>query len=98
MHLHSDKPTATYQCQPRKPHNMRRPDRPHRPRSSKLRISEAPALLRRGVAAMILVMMALAAAMSQDPVYQTVQVLPPYSNKLSHYFATPGRIVSIITT
>ncbi len=98
MHLHSDKPTATYQCQPRKPHNMRRPDRPHRPRSSKLRIPEAPALLRRGVAAMILVMMALAGATAQDPVYQTVQVLPPYSNKLSHYFATPGRIMSIITT
>ena len=110
----NEKPAATYQYQPRKPHNSRRPDnplgekpaatyqyqpdRPYRPRSTKLRISEAPALLRRGVAAMILVMMALAGATAQDPVYQTVQVLPPYSNKLSHYFATPGRIMSIITT
>lgn len=47
---------------------------------------------------MILIITALTAAMAQELVNQTVQVLPPYTGKLSHYFATPGRIVSIITT
>ena len=34
----------------------------------------------------------------QYQINQTVQVLPPYSNKLDDYFASPGKIVSVITT
>jgi TANFOR domain-containing protein len=60
--------------------------------------SRAVAFLRRGLAAVILIITALTAALAQELVNQTVQVLPPYTGKLSHYFATPGRIVSIITT
>ncbi len=43
-------------------------------------------------------LLAVTAAGAQDWISQTVQVLPPYTNRLSDYFNTPGRIVSIITT
>ena len=38
------------------------------------------------------------AAAQQYQIRQTVQVVPPYTNKLSDYFASPGKIVSVITT
>ena len=35
---------------------------------------------------------------AQSFINQTVQVMPPYTNKLSAYFEAPGKIMSVITT
>ena len=55
--------------------------------------------IRRLLLAVFVAMAALSNAAAQlYQINQTVQVLPPYTNKLSDYFASPGKIVSVITT
>lgn len=46
----------------------------------------------------VFALLMFAVAGAQSWINQTVQVLPPYTNRLSDYFNTPGRIVSVITT
>ena len=55
--------------------------------------------IRRLLFAVFVAMAALSNAAAQlYQINQTVQVLPPYTDKLSDYFASPGKIVSVITT
>ena len=55
--------------------------------------------IRRLLLAVFVATAALSNAAAQNyQINQTVQVLPPYTNKLSDYFASPGKIVSVITT
>ena len=61
--------------------------------------SKKQSILRRLLFAVFTAIAALSNLNAQNyQIKQTVQVLPPYTDKLSDYFASPGKIVSIITT
>ena len=61
--------------------------------------SKKQSILRRLLFAVFVAMAALSNVKAQQyQINQTVQVLPPYSNNLDDYFASPGKIVSVITT
>lgn len=61
--------------------------------------SKKQSILRRLLFTVFVAIAALSNVKAQQyQITQTVQVRPPYTNKLSDYFESPGKIVSVITT